>query len=437
MKAVFRTVLAGLLPALVGLLVAMPPAFANGLVRLLGEHAALEVLLLQSEGGIELLSQVLRRGGSLGGRYASRDAAEALSLLESQAAGRPLADSLESFVRDARVVEVEARLRDPRLPPAERESLNRLLLRLAHGWTRSAEAARVWGSPDWIRFVGERAAASRSYGVLAGRFAGRPGLGAMPSAEARRLAHPAITTDLFHGEVISGEPLRLNGNMNSIYRVRVLNRQTGRIREAIFKPRTPGDGHGWNRVPMEYVAYEMNLLLGLDYVPPAAYRYGIRIGNRVFAEGSLSFWVPEARTLREVAPEALPLSQEALLSDSRVLNVLLHNSDAHSKNLLAGVHWADGSLRPVFIDFGASLRPGATMSMLEYGAHGNRAPVTTVRASTLQRLRALDFRTLDRAIGPFTTREEIAGILGRRDEIISFFDRLRAQHGDLAVLIPE
>lgn len=45
---------------------------------------------------------------------------------------------------------------------------------------------------------------------------------------------------------------------------------------AIYKPRVYGDAGGWHRTPMEWVAYRLNLLLGLDYVPPVAYRWGGR-----------------------------------------------------------------------------------------------------------------------------------------------------------------
>ncbi len=43
---------------------------------------------------------------------------------------------------------------------------------------------------------------------------------------------------------------------------------------AIYKPRVYGDAGGWHRTPMEWVAYRLNLLLGLDLVPPVAYRWG-------------------------------------------------------------------------------------------------------------------------------------------------------------------
>ena len=33
-----------------------------------------------------------------------------------------------------------------------------------------------------------------------------------------------------------------------------------------------GHGDGWHRVPIEAAAYSLNLLLGMDYVPPAVFR---------------------------------------------------------------------------------------------------------------------------------------------------------------------
>ena len=42
--------------------------------------------------------------------------------------------------------------------------------------------------------------------------------------------------------------------------------------QALFKPTMEGHGDGWHRVPIEAAAYSLNLLLGMDYVPPAVFR---------------------------------------------------------------------------------------------------------------------------------------------------------------------
>jgi hypothetical protein len=257
------------------------------------------------------------------------------------------------------------------------------------------------------------------------------------SEQAAAPAHQAITTDLFNGEVITGRAMSENGNFNTIFKVVLRNPRTGRYREAIFKPRKADDGNGWNRVPMEYVAYELNRMLGMDYVPPVAYRYGLKLAGYQFQEGALIHFVPNATVLGEFAADALPISRAAIASDSRVLNVLLQNTDAHAKNLLAGPHWADGVMRPVFIDFGASLRPGAEISLTRATAAGNKDPMFWVREATLLRLHALERRTLERVIGPFVNPDEISGILRRRDELLASFARLRRIYGDAAILLGE
>ncbi len=43
---------------------------------------------------------------------------------------------------------------------------------------------------------------------------------------------------------------------------------------ALFKPRAKGDWDGWHRAPIEWVAYQLGLMLGTDMVPPVGYRTG-------------------------------------------------------------------------------------------------------------------------------------------------------------------
>jgi hypothetical protein len=41
---------------------------------------------------------------------------------------------------------------------------------------------------------------------------------------------------------------------------------------ALFKPCVEGNCEGWHRAEIEAVAYHLNLLLGMDYVPPCVFR---------------------------------------------------------------------------------------------------------------------------------------------------------------------
>jgi hypothetical protein len=89
---------------------------------------------------------------------------------------------------------------------------------------------------------------------------------------------------------------------------------------------------------------------------------------------------------------------DILLSDTRILDVLLHNSDRHHGHFLVGPHWAlgtkgdgrfEGRMRPVLIDHAASFRREAVVSMEHENAFST-GPVRCVSASTYLRLRFLD-----------------------------------------------
>lgn len=40
--------------------------------------------------------------------------------------------------------------------------------------------------------------------------------------------------------------------------------------DAMCKPGIEGHADGWHRAAIELVAYELNLMLGMDYVPPVS-----------------------------------------------------------------------------------------------------------------------------------------------------------------------
>ena len=52
-----------------------------------------------------------------------------------------------------------------------------------------------------------------------------------------------------------------------------------------------GDGRGWHRAPVEAVAYKLNLMLGMDRVPPVAYRTGgIDVDFQHYEEGAFIYF---------------------------------------------------------------------------------------------------------------------------------------------------
>lgn len=85
-------------------------------------------------------------------------------------------------------------------------------------------------------------------------------------------------------------------------------------------------------------------------------RSGIDVDYRHFDEGAFIYYVPKTKPLKKVPAANWGVSVARLLSDTRVLDVLLNNSDRHSGHFLYGEHWADAKMCPVLIDHAAGFR---------------------------------------------------------------------------------
>ena len=246
--------------------------------------------------------------------------------------------------------------------------------------------------------------------------------------------HDSITTDLFNGRVVHAERFSANDNRNPIFLVELFNPATGRTRQALFKPRPPGDGDGWNRTPMEYVSYEFQRMLGMDYIPPAAYRHGVRLGGSLPpVEGAMLYLVPDAQALHPVARSEWGTDVRLMLSDTRIVDTLLMNPDRHINNFLRGRHWVDGELRPMLIDHAASLRP-STQTHLEQNDAFKMGATRVIRRSTWEALNALGRGDLN-SLSPFVSRSELDGIMRRRHQIIDYFNAQIGERGYVNVVI--
>lgn len=230
--------------------------------------------------------------------------------------------------------------------------------------------------------------------------------------------HFELVTDLFHGRVVEGAPFSANQNRQSVWKVKVYNPRSGRTQTAIFKPRPYGDAQGWNRTPMEYVTYELNLKLGMDLVPPVAYRYNLQVMGQHFSEGSLQMFIEGARRLAPIPRKNWGVDSDLFLSDARVLDVLMQNPDRHVDNFVMGRHWVDSLERPALIDHGANLRWGTFVTMTQPGAF-DASPVRVFRPSILKALKELSFENL-KFLKPFLTDDEIRALLSRRDGILKY-----------------
>lgn len=233
--------------------------------------------------------------------------------------------------------------------------------------------------------------------------------------------HKEITETLYIGIPIKFKPFSANQNRNSLWIITVRNPKTGQTLEALFKPRFPGDGDGWNRPPMEYVSYEVNRQLGMDIVPPVAYRYNLSFGDQFFHEGSLQYFVQGASLLKNQPVTKWNVRTAEFISDARVLDILLQNPDRHDGNFIFGPHWTTLTEKPMLIDQAANMRKGTNMRLSTKGPF-NSNTISFFNTKTISRLRNLNWQMLS-TLKPFISDEEIARILHHKEGILSYYDK--------------
>ena len=254
-----------------------------------------------------------------------------------------------------------------------------------------------------------------------------------------QVAHDSIIADLRNGQVIHWKSFSENNNKNSMFELKVYNSSTGRVRTVLFKPRFNGDGFGWNRVPMEIVAYQLGRMLNTDLIPPAVYRRNIILGDMRFVEGAFLYKVPDTHPLGKVDSRVWDLEfnyeqidKDLFLSDARVIDVLLQNPDRHINNFMRGKHWVDGVYRPFLIDHAASLKSGFLIELNQNDAFRN-GDVKKFRATTYEGLKKLSVHDL-MALEGHLSKREIFEIYQRKQEILLYIESLITEHGKTNVI---
>jgi len=204
-------------------------------------------------------------------------------------------------------------------------------------------------------------------------------------AQDRHTGHLELSKILQRGEIVSSRRSDHTSEFgHESFLVEIEDRgsdssHSGRRIKALFKPRSEeGEESGWHRVGCEAVAYQLNLLLGMDYVPPSHVRKGeIVVDGQEFDEGCFTYFVEGARQLNEVVGEQRrqrhghgmggdgdsDLDMAVFLSDTRILDVLIHNSDRHSGHFLYGKHWISDCASAFLIDHAAGFRREACVRM--------------------------------------------------------------------------
>lgn len=304
------------------------------------------------------------------------------------------------------------------------------------------------GNANSVNLDGAIALASQAMAERASKFSQKKVCDARRGSPAWEKAHRELHDVLMTGKIVSSRPndLHVSAYGHESFLVEVECRKTGRRVQTLFKPRVEGDAKGWHRAPVEWVAYELNKLLGMDYVPPVAYRTGgLDIAHRYFEEGAFLFFCKNARPLNTVPTLQWGVGQERLLSDTRILDVLLQNSDRHPGHFLLAEHWVKGhrdgalgtgrgKLCPVLIDHAAGFRKDAFVSMTHENAF-QTGPVRQVSSSTYLKLRFLDAHAIAKTFSGYLSEAEMRALLQRRNSILEYLDDLVEKQGyDATVL---
>jgi hypothetical protein len=168
-------------------------------------------------------------------------------------------------------------------------------------------------------------------------------------------------------------------------------------------------------------AYELAKLIDLDDMLP------VTVERKWQGKtGSVSWWLPTLmsegqRRDRNIRPPDVAAYNNSM-SNVRVFTELIYDTDRMNPgNLQIGTHW-----ELYMIDFTRAFRL----------YHDLRRPELLERCNRelLQKLRSLDGEELAAKLGKYLNKNELEGIMARRDKIVAHFEKLVAEKGEAAVL---
>jgi hypothetical protein len=165
--------------------------------------------------------------------------------------------------------------------------------------------------------------------------------------------------------------------------------------------------------------YELAKMLELNMVPPYVER---RVGGK---DASVSWWINDAmmekeRYQKKITPPQ-PANWNEQLYAARIFHELIADTDFNMTNLLIAKDW-----RIWMIDFSRAFRMTKTINNPKQLTRADRTLLTSMRELTLD--------GVQQALGRWLTKNEIEGLMARRDLIVQFFDKEVAAKGEGAVL---
>ncbi len=197
------------------------------------------------------------------------------------------------------------------------------------------------------------------------------------------------------------------------------------------------DRGGPDRWRFEVAAFQLDVLLGLDMVPPTM--------ERAFQGrwGSLQLWMEDTESLKGRMARGSDIPKDksedwdrkAYLE--RAFDSLIANDDRNLNNILIGT-----DDRMILIDHSRSFRTAEPFGkMLVFGASGLKraadgTPLLFLKLprAFVEKLRALDAKSVRKAVKGHLTGREIQILLARRDLVLKEVDSLIRERGEADIL---
>ncbi len=191
---------------------------------------------------------------------------------------------------------------------------------------------------------------------------------------------------------------------------------------------------GWQ---YEIAAYRLDKLIGLNMVPPAAER---KFDGK---DGALIYWVTSEHSLLKVEEEKIEIPKWAIkpMEDrkyiTRAWDCLIANEDRTQQNVLYTKDW-----RTILIDHSRAFRskkPFTEKLMfgrdgLKMSADGRPYLIRRLPRWFVDRIKALDAKSIKQAVGPYLTDREINAIIKRKPLLLDEIDAMIKESGEEKVI---
>ncbi len=196
-----------------------------------------------------------------------------------------------------------------------------------------------------------------------------------------------------------------------------------------------GFPEGWQ---YEIAAYRLDKLIGLNMIPPAV--------ERQFEgkDGALVYWVTGVRSLLEIEEKKIEKPEWALKSMddrkyiTRAWDCLIANEDRTQQNVL----YTTKDWRTILIDHSRAFRstkPFTEKLMfgrngLKMAADGGPYLIRRLPRWFVDKVRALDVKSIKQAVGPYLTDKEIDAIVKRKPLLLAEIEAMIKASGEDKVI---